>query len=272
MGAILNRIERGSVRRDADGWVVEEHAYVDDVGGNDRARMYNATNAPGLPRYGSAHPSVPGVFLASIDVRPEAGSNSQFAVVLTYRRPGQNGTAPLNPGARFGPATIALSSDVADEEVLKDVDGNRLIVKFSGSYTRLQWVAGELLQFSTSVPYAFGQHTAVVSRPQLVVRVSRFERDRPTTVARQVTGAVNRTRWDEFAPRTLLCTSVDASLADDGYQVSYIFRYNPETWRFRALINLGGGANPPPEATIGNGIEEYDVYPLYDYNSLGLLS
>ncbi|MDZ7809205.1 MAG: hypothetical protein U5L11_02500 [Arhodomonas sp.] len=269
MGVNLNRIERGRVSRDANGWTVEEHAYVDGVTGDARGRAFRAATAPGLPAYGTAHPVVPGVFLDSINAAPEPGSTSQWAVTLIYRGPdsGASGT----PAGRFGPATVELSSDVAQEETRLDINGRPLVVSFRGPYTRPVWVNGELVEQTTTVQQAVGISVAETSRPQLVLRVSRFERDMPIAVARDLTGRVNRSRWESFGNHTLLCTGVDTRpLPSGGHDVSYVFRHNPEGWRFEAAINLGFGANPPPEATLGNGLALYDVYETFEFNSLRL--
>lgn len=259
----------GGVIQTGDGLRVEEH-YTVEVTGNARARPYAALTAPGIPPYNTAHPVVPGVRLVEKYAEALQGQADHMRVRCVYRSDTAEDSAP-GGGGRYGRPSLQISASVAEEETRQDIDGEYMSVNFQGAYTRLVWVANELVERTQNVSRAFANRAAQVSRPQMVLRVKRWERDNPLSVAKSLTGSVNETSWEGFDDHTLLCSGVDVSEEEDArWRVTYIFRYNPDGWRFRAEIDLGYGANPPREAILGNGIELYNVYPTYRYQRLNM--
>jgi len=261
-------IESGRLLRTPNGYRIEIQAIVTGIGGSPDARRYNAASASGLPAYGTSHPVVPGIFLLEQYVEDLPASTNQFKVRMVYRTP-EDGDLAGVAGERYGKASIVLDAGTADEEVDEDIHGERLFTVFSGLYTYQLYVTGskELTEWQDYVSAAWNYPTVNVSMPQLVLRVNRWERDNPEAAAKELTGAVNSATWRGYQAKTLLCTAINSSSnAKGGYNVSYTMRYNPKTWRFKDHITLVG--TKLREASIGNGITIWDLYPLYDLNRL----
>jgi len=261
-------IESGRLLRTPDGYRVEIQSIVTGIGGSTDACRYNALGAPGLPAYGTSHPVVPGIFLLEQYVEDLPSSTNQFKVRLIYREPKPGDLAGV-AGEQYGTASIILDAGTADEEATEDIHGERLFTVYSGLYTYQTYITGtqELTERQAYVSSAWSYPTVSVSMPQLVLRVNRWERDNPEAVAKDLTGAVNSATWRGYQAKTLLCTGVNASPnSKGGFNVGYILRHDPKTWRFTDHITLSG--SKIREATIGNGITIWDLYPLYDLNRL----
>ena len=90
----------------------------------------------------------------------------------------------------------------------------------------------------------------------------------PRELAGQILGAVNAREWSGYAPLTWLCTNF-SSRSDSGVVVvEFEALYNPDSWRVRHELQIAGRV--PEQATIGNGIGVFDVYPEFDFNRAGL--
>ena len=59
----------------------------------------------------------------------------------------------------------------------------------------------------------------------------------------------------------------DPSLDRGRWLNTYEVVYRADTWRLRSDIEFNGA--PPSDATEGNGIEFFDVYPTANFNNLG---
>jgi len=82
-------------------------------------------------------------------------------------------------------------------------------------------------------------------------------------------GSVNSRSWSGYPVKTWLCTGVSSSLTTGGrHLVVYEFQYHPKTWRYEAAIKYGSGI--PTRASEGNGIRYFDVYPLENFNTIGV--
>lgn len=79
-------------------------------------------------------------------------------------------------------------------------------------------------------------------------------------------GTINQGFWSGYPPRTWLLGGIDSRLDRDRWLNSYELFYKPDTWRFRSVVEYYGA--PPSDATLGNGIAEFDVYADSNFNSL----
>lgn len=255
------------ISRTTSGHNVTRMALVEGVTGAPHARPYNALNAPGLPAYGSAHPTVPGVFLLDQQVNPVPDSPDKFSVAMTYRVPTARDEALIDSSLEYGRATIEIDAGVTEEETSKDANGDRMRVEFRGDYLRQSFSDGAPTSIPTTIVYSWSSPVAVVSRPLLILRVKRWERNDPETVARELSGSVNAIAWRGYAAKTLLCTAVRVTQAPiGGFDVEYELLYNKADWIFAATTRISG--YELPEAVPGNGVGFFDVYPVYDLSKL----
>jgi hypothetical protein len=265
----IDRISTGRLERTSRGWRAETHILATDVQGDVWSKRANAMAAPGVPQYGAPHPRIPGIQVTEIYVDPEPGTTTSFVVRVVYEAPDPRAQT-IPPGAPYGPPSVEVATDVVQEDTREDIHGDPITVTFSGYYTSRTWLAGQLLDQQSFTPRAWSLRTVEVSRPTLVVRLRRLERALPLQLQRDMIGTVNRTEWEGFAAATLLCRAVTATPRGEYYEVVYELQHKDSGWQARVEIQLGGGANPPPEAVVGNGIEIYDIYPTYELRQAGL--
>ena len=276
MTAFIDRIDTGRVQRTADGYSAEVIAVVSDVPGDEWTRRFEALRTPGLPAYGSVHPAEPSIFLLDTSAEPAgAGSTRTFIVRLGYRPARADDAVPS--GDPLGPTTWSGDVTTYSEQTYQDVNGNSMLVGYRGRPTQLV-IDATTGQVDETIPFVFGVTsilniielaTANVDRPTQIMRATRWERDNPERAAESVTGSTNRARFRGKAPRTVLCRGVRFEpAANGGFQVSYEFAYRPAGWQVRATVSYQGKV--PDDATVGNGIQFYDVLPAADFASLRL--
>ena len=113
---------------------------------------------------------------------------------------------------------------------------------------------------------------ATVDRSLQTLRCHRWERDTPEFIATGYRERVNASAWRGYAPKTVLCLEIAwESAQGGGYNVNYEFVINPKTWIHEGAIKVSrSGGGVPVDATIGNGIERFDIYNVADFTSLSL--
>lgn len=233
---------------------------VSDIPGAASDKLARATSAPEIPGIGSPHPYLKGARLESLQAVPISDDPAKAVVIAEYRTPNaDNLSSPFAPRVAADAAIleVQLFTQVFDEQTTLDRNGERMIVGFHGASLSQVGIS----QFADLV-------TATVKRPRLGVRI-RHERPRlPRELAGQILGAVNAREWSGYAPLTWLCTNF-SSRSDSGVVVvEFEALYNPDTWRVRHELQIAGRV--PEQATIGNGIGVFDVYPEFDFNRAGL--
>jgi hypothetical protein len=88
-------------------------------------------------------------------------------------------------------------------------------------------------------------------------------------------GFVNGLTWD-LNPisglRTWLCTGIGGRSQDNGltYDVTYTFQYRADTWDATIRFIDPGTGQAPADLVAGTGYKDVEVYPLADFNLLGL--
>jgi len=232
---------------------------VDALGSNSERLLLDALEQGDIPKIGDPHPFINGIFCLDRESKQPPGTKSA-RVTCTY---GVEDAAAVGAGAVGGRGLVEFFADVVTETVTTDINGDMLITIWTG-----------VLQASSlSTPQEFllaaRRHRVEVDRPTIGVRLRRKESQLSTERILAIVGSVNASTWSGSRPKTWLCRSVDSSENTDGsHQVSYTFTYKPDTWQ--VLLTTRIENEIPLDVVEGNGIALYDVYPLFDFNSVGI--
>jgi len=259
MSVISDIAGKGSLTRTVDGYQVERVYIVDDVQGTPETRLYNAMATSGVPQYGDPHPILPDVLVTNINARLVSSKTpNQVSVNVSYSIPDSEDT-PADEG-ELASGVPVISAALTSEDTGFDINGEFLKVSFTtrfsgGGFTR----TNRYEQVS-------------VQRPQMRVTLTRTEPEIPKTRIAEFLGTINSQPWSGFPEQTWLCSSIDVDQEKTGFEVKYSFVYRPGTWK--AVITIGIPENViddfPPDVTSGNGFGIFDVYPVKDFNTLGL--
>jgi len=253
MTVVTDLVAAHSISFDGDGYTTQRIYLVDGVGGLPESRLYNAMTTAGIPQYGEAHPILPDVIVTKVDAKPE-GSGGQVRVTVSYSLPDPatiDTSLPDDPT----PKTTTLSSNVANEKVSRDINGEFMIVTWSGGVFSTKYVSAD------------------VQKPQLSVSFKRIESSIPKGIIANYLGKINSVPWSGFPAKTWLCSSIDATEDKPGiFNVDYSFTYNADDWRLQVYMNLTQEQidELPPNVDTGNGFGIFDVYETADFNSLGM--
>lgn len=263
-------VGRGGLRETAEGYRQTEVWRVTEVGGNASRRFLDAAEASGVPRMGDPHPAVPGLRVIERDVSPASGGTAAFDVRIVYARPSADQS--VDRTQPYGPASWRISARTTREETNRDARGELMRVYYQG-YPILELLDLDNQTVDTSrsgVKYLAGRlHVESVDRPILFLEASRWERDNPEQRLRQHHGAINLEQWRGYAPGQVLLSDVGSDEdPSGGYRVTYGFAVNPDTWRVRTAIEIY--QQVPQDATLGNGIFEFDVYRRVPFSTLAL--
>ena len=257
--------DEGSLRVTENGHEIIELYMVTEVRGNADRRFLDALDASGIPSYGQVHAGIPTISVTQLEVLPQRGDNTKFLVRVTYAQR-DNGFGEAN-GEKYGPTVWTGGSRTEIEETHLDVNGEPMIVQYRGrpQVDKLHAVTGEVTPLPYSVGffrYAFA-HREEVERSLFTITGTRYERDNPERVSAEVQGTINQATWRGYPPETMLLREINfEGDAGAGWSVSYLFAYKPTGWRVVRSLLLGTSLGPqtPYDATLGNGIEEFDIY------------
>ena len=238
---------------------------VDDIGATGAAFLPAATSSGDIPQVGQAHPVLRDVVVVDRQARPNGAKGARVTV-----RYGLDPVLASNSGGSASGAVEYFAS-VIQEEVVTDINGNKLVTAFTGvfpSLTLSSFLNAGTTSAETTIQYAKRRHRVVVDKPTVGVRVTRTERSLPKDLIFNMVGSVNSGAWSGFPARTWLCTSIDTRGATGGHEVTFSFSYKKNSWRAVLTSRIDGAI--PNDVTSGNGIESFDVYPLANFNATGL--
>lgn len=259
----LDYLENAEVVHDERGIVARRTGRLSDITGNPEAKPRAALEAVGLPRYGDPHPAwnnlkASTIVLRAIDVK-------QWQVEIEYREPTANEKALSTPIGEVVEVTWFSTNVTID--VLYDARGRRMFHWYAGYPTSLQISGGRIFETSTG-----GRQLGVkaergsVQIPSVGARVLMAEATDPRKRLGFI-GKVNSNFWSGFKPRTWLFAGLAGNLDRGRWLNTYEIIYREDTWRLRSDIEFNGV--PPSDASVGNGIRFFDVYPLRNFNNLG---
>ena len=233
---------------------------VTDIPGGAADKLARATNAPEIPGIGSPHPYLKGARLESLQAVPISDDPAKAVVIAEYRTPNAD-----NISQQFAPEVAAdasvlevqLFTQTFDEQTTVDRNDERMIVGFHGQ----GFAQAGISQLADLV-------VATVKRPRLGVRIRHERPSLPRQLAGDILGAVNAREWSGYAALTWLCTNFSTRSESGVVVTEFEALYNPDTWRVRHELQIAGRV--PEQATLGNGIGVFDVYPEFDFNRAGI--
>lgn len=258
----LDKIQDAVIRQGARGIEVTRRAILRDIGGPPQLRQRAALEAPGLPRYGDRHPAWGDLRVASIELVPVDVSTWEAAII--YRDPTTEERLTMEP-----PGTVldrTWFSVTVSEEVTQDIRGENLYHWYSGKPLTPIITAGRVTFSRGALTFLAKNESAEIQRPSVGVRVTLVEaasvRERINVAA-----TTNVSYWSGYPPQTWLLGGMESREEQGRWLNVYQLFYNPDTWRFRSTVEYYG--RPPDDATLGNGIAEFDVYRQSNFNLLG---
>lgn len=278
---VIEDLVRGSLRRDVNGWAATRvfHVTLPD-GGDPTSALYRATQPAQVPNYGDPHPAVPGISVSAIGVaHDELRDGKNFDVSIEYGGDAE-GTAPglENTGIKG----IEVSTSTVSTRGFRDKDGELMIVRFEGKEIVLAgreggiWSPGSAAQTFRDV-ITTEPIEAEFELPTVTVTVTR-EKSRPSHVdSLQTAVHTNSSTWGGLGPKRWLSLGIDSNLNSSGtFDWRYLFAVAPvrpedNTWRFYAEPILRTDSNGTAlrlDATLGNGIELFDLYRTADFSDL----
>ena len=266
----------GSASHTATGRIHVRRWLVDGANTSPEYAELEALRLPGIPRFGSRHPRESDLKVTNLTCQiVDGGGRGQYVVEATYSIPSATDEAEQGAGARV---RRALSLDSITEETIFDINGQKLTVAYAS--------------FGGTAPAADPNVTSVnenainvnrVSGVVLTRSVKRVTVERPTAtltftntttawpiqfLTRGIVGSVNDRQWGPFPAKTWLYRGLRTSENDNGnHEAEHVFTYRSETWLASIIATVGNIV--PPDVSRTNGILFRDVYPLYNFNTLG---
>lgn len=267
MATVKFLVEETSASITSSGAEVVEQYLVTDLGGPEPGRAWLATQQSGIPRYGDRHPTVPGVSVDSISVRPETDSPKTFRVAVTSRRP------------------VIDSSDSGDEDEIDDQDYGSLEFFYLTRDVETQFDAdGDQI----TVAHTFGEDdphgrsgltitqggTIQIQTWQQGIRFSRRESESPASLQGVYGSRLNRSAWNGYDPLTVMCVGIDGSTDDGGvtWQVNYSFMLDPySNWKKDVVFSdEERSGDPPPGLVRDVGYKTLAAYQTIDFAPLSI--
>lgn len=258
-------IESARLVETADGFSGTRAFMLEDVPGNREAQLYNASLDPNIPVFGAPHPVVPEIQVTSRSFEPR--DDRIVFCQIDYEIPDEGDRSQAGSTSEPVPedATIRIGGAVVERETNFDVNGNPLIVTYTGT------VADDEGNFQV---FNGEEQVATVSFlvAQNVIGFSRKESFSPLRKSLAYKGYLNAQSIGIFDAGTLLCTALDGTSDDGGrtFTVEYEFQYDPDGWdQDYSFIDTRTG-RPPPDVTRSNGIATAVGYSRADFYALNL--
>lgn len=260
----LEQIADATVRQDGSGVQVVRRARLTGITGPAGLRQRAALEATGLPRYGDRHPAWPE--LRVVDVALSPIDVAQWDAAITYRVPDANELAHMeSTGTVIDRTWFAVT---VSEELVTDINGERLYHWYKGNPLQPSILAGGIggIRWSRATTQLLWKNEAAeVQRPSIGVRVTVSE---SSSIEDRLSfsGSINGAYWSGYAPKTWLIGGMESRWDRDRWLNTYELFYKADTWRFESRVEYFGA--PPDDATVGNGIAFFDVYPQENFNRL----
>lgn len=209
----LDLIEESSINQTSSGLRVVRKAYLTSTDGTPAERLHRAFTVDGLPNFGDAHESIPGVVVTDKTVDPMGISSDKFIATLTYSPPniGQipGGSPQLNQLRVLG-----VYGTLSRTKTNHDIFGNQIVTQHT--ITTATESIGQV-----AYPYV-EDDVALVT-----IRAARLELGNPIQKSAQFTAKVNDAPLTIFGfpvkARTVLCTALGGPTTDGGttFDVAY---------------------------------------------------
>jgi hypothetical protein len=203
-----------------------------------------------IPRYGQAHPAVPGLFAIEILAEPIDGSRTAARVKVKYAAPSQS---PI-PGS----AMIRIGGSSGHKLMTQLPDGSLIVTKYTDP-------AGNALQDHVQIPILCANTVLEITRQESVSPLKASENFRRT---------VNASPWQGGEAKTWLCRGIDGISQGAMYEVRYTFEYDPDGWeRLEYFVDRYTGKVPDDVKLTSSGtagVVKVLPYATRDFSGLGL--
>lgn len=226
---VIPHIEGERFWTDRDGPHAVQVAQVNGLTGNPAVRLYRATRAPGIPRYGEYHAAIPYLPVTNVEaVYADPGTSDIAIITITYGFETSGTQYFLNePGDTTATLPqIEILTTVQPVRTQFEIDpetGNKkqIVVRYiledeaTGTSTEAEQ--------GGSVEYML---------PMETVRYMRREVRDPQFKAREYIGTINVYSVFGDAPHMWMCTRLGGPSDDGGatFNVTYEFQRHPDSW------------------------------------------
>lgn len=259
MQTLADILEGASLRTSAEGTEAVRVFDVTDLQGDPVSRQVAALSAPGVPRVGDPHPSLPGANVSDVELQYLDPDNVRVRVTYRTPAPGVSAAGVLAPGG-VSILSVDFAAATFQEPTSRDIGGRLMLNRYVATNVSQQVVEVD----------AF--------RPQLVVRIRHTRPTLPKALAKRMIGAVNGDRWGGDAPETWLCTGLSTAIENGQIVCTFEALYKAESWRIPHVMTVNGvpvtleqlDISAPPKAADGSGIATYQIYRLERFADLGL--
>ena len=253
MAVIYDRIAAGDrLAEDRTGFEATVQYIIDEqsVGNANICAAHDLGLALGDP-----HPCVPGLEVVDITTRPVPDDHSKFIIDYTFRAPEPEATAA---------GEFSMTGSLTERKTTYDRDGVQAKLTYTYPTTYKDPVlAGQTRDQPPELAYA---------APTVLLRWQRLVPFATAWGHRAVKGTVNEFAIWDYAAEELLCTRMEIERANQTWRE--IFEFQSGDWRVESIFRQEDDNRPvtdPGGAGLGDAQKFIDVYPVYDFSSLGLL-
>lgn len=253
---------------DRDGPHAVQVAQVNGLVGNPAVRLYSATLAPGIPRYGQYHSAIPYLPVTLVEaVYANEGTSDIAIVTITYGFVTSGTQYFLNePGDTVETLPqVEFLTTVQPARTQFDVDGNQILVKYV--------IEDEVGETSEEITQAGSVEYML---PMETVRYMRREWRDPQAKARNYVGRINSVGVFGDPPHMWLCTHLGGPSDDGGatFNVTYEFQRNSDSWNPTVVPTDPATGQPvvlsPADIASGLAVVQVRLLPEVDFEDLNL--
>lgn len=260
---------------DRDGPHAIQVAQVVGLTGNPTVRLYRATLAPGIPRYGDYHSAVPFLPVTLVEaVYADKGTSDIAIITITYGFSSGGTHYFMNePGE--------TTATLPQLEVLTTVQPAQTQFEIGPADDKRQIVVAHLEpppEGEAGPPARIEQSGTVdYMLPMETVRYMRRELRDPQDKAREYVGTINTIGVFNDAPHMWMCTRLDG-VSDDGgatFNVTYEFQRNPDSWDPWVIYTDPATGKPivlsQDDIHTGEALKQVVIYRQRDFWGLNLV-
>lgn len=268
-GIIVDIDDGASFTIDQNGPHAVRTAYVWGLRGSPAARLYYATMAPGMPRYGEYHPVVPFLPVSRVQADLIKGTTDQATVTINYDFATGGSQYFMNePGDTIATLPqLEILTTVQPARTQFEIDPATGIKKqIVVSYIDIDHETGTetLVEQGGSVEYML---------PMETVRYMRREARDPQHKAREYIGTINVYNVFGDSPHMWMCTRLGGPSDDGGatFNVTYEFQRHPDSWDPVVVPTDPETGQPRVLSDVDAAlIRPHRIYDLADFWTLNL--
>jgi len=272
MAVTVDIIDGTSGRLTKDGFQeIERVAIVDGLTGTGYTKIVQAAYHADVPDIGARHPMVSDAYL--YEIRPVAEDSGTIRLSLLYRQQKLTVLDFVNaPSMVPQYDTVEVGATLSQIETSFDYLGNRISV----SYTYpADYGAEDTPQYKERNETKTTSKTIAKLYPDHQMTVRKQEFTNPSVKALDYVGSVNNGPWS-LAPTSVagqwMCTGLMGTSSDGrrSWDVVYNFQYRPDTWEELVQWQDPFTGEPPDDLVLGTGAKYVALYPMANFNLLGL--